>query len=184
MDIRKMIIRGCGLRPLLLVVVLLTMAVTHADDNATARAHQMKAATIYKFARYIQWPESVKRPTADEALSICLLGEDLYDGALHALQNSTNITVRPVDSSSQAIGCEILVIGKSEEARLDQVLQELDGKSVVTVSEIERFTDQGGMIRLYDKNNRIRFDINLRAAQEAELRFDLRLIRLSVAVSD
>ncbi len=143
----------------------------------------MKAATIFKFASYINWPDNRDDRVA-EGLSICLLGEKLYDGALLALQETTDTIVRQVVSESQTIGCDMLVIGKSEQDRLDQVLQELRGKSVVTVSEIDGFTDRGGMIRLYDKNNRIRFDINLNAAREAKLRFNLRLVRLSMVVTE
>ncbi len=171
------------LRQLLLVILLFAVA-AHAQDNGPTRGDQMKAATIHKFANYIQWPESANHRVAEEALSICLLGEKPFHGALHNLQKTTDTIVRQVASGSQSIGCDMLVISNSEQAGLDQVLQELHGKSVVTVSEIKSFMERGGMIQLYVKNNRIKFDINLQAAREAQLRFDLRLVRLSNVAKD
>ena len=52
------------------------------------------------------------------------------------------------------------------------------------ISEIDGFTNRGGMIRLYARNNRIRFDINQGAAREVEIRFDLRLTRLAASVHE
>jgi len=182
-DILKAEIRSVAV-PAALLLLSVMMAAVAAEDDVSSRDHLMKAATIYKFAHYIHWPEDRGGQSGKGALSICLLGGDLYDGALAALQDTGSVVVRQVDGISHLPGCDILVIGTSEQARLEQVLEELQGHSIVTVSEIDRFTDRGGMIRLYDKNNRIRFDINLRAAREAELRFDLRLVRLSVTVRD
>ena len=183
MDILKTIGRWLGPRLPPLAVVLLTSVVVHGEDNDATRAHRMKAACIHKFARYIHWPHTPNNPATTPGLSICLLGEDPYDGALQALGSTTDITVRQVGDSGQMTACDMLVIGESEQGRLDQLLQELSGQSVVTISEIDGFTDRGGMIRLYAKNNRIMFDINQRIAGEARLRFDLRLIHLAAAVS-
>lgn len=183
MDLLRTIGRGRILRQLLLVLSLAAV-VAHAQDSGPMRGDHMKAATIHKFANYIQWPESTHHRVAEKTLSICLLGEKPYRGALHDLQETTDTSVRQVANSSQTIGCDMLVIGDSEQDELDQILQELRGKSVVTVSEIKSFVERGGMIRLYVKNNRIRFDINLHATREAQLRFDHRLVRLSNAVRD
>ncbi len=180
MDFLKTLSRGC----MLLLVISLDAVAAHAQDSGPTRSDSMKAATIHKFANYIQWPESANQRVAEETLSICLLGEKPFHGALHNLQKTTDTIVRQVASSSQTAGCDMLVISESEQSRLDEVLQKLHGKIVVTVSEIKSFMERGGMIQLYVKNNRIRFDINLHAAREAQLRFDLRLVRLSNVARD
>ena len=170
-----------GQRSLLLVLALITVA-AHGEDNAPTRSDQMKAAVIYKFARYVHWPDAASGPVNGAGASICILGKVPYDGALQALQKTTNIAVRRVDQGSQMTDCHMLVIGESEREELDQILWDLRGKYLVTISEIDGFTDQGGMIRLYQKNNRIRFDINQRAARDVRIRFDLRLTRLAASL--
>ncbi len=182
-DILNTIVRRV-LPPLLLVASSLITGAACAEDSGPTRVHQMKAACIHKFARYIHWPDAVNRAASNPGSSICLLGEDPYDGALQALQRTTDISVRQVDDVSQTTGCHMLVIGASEQARLDQVLQALRGQSqsVVTISEIDGFTNRGGMIHLFSRNNRIVFDISQSAARAAQLRFDLRLIHLANVV--
>jgi len=182
MDFLKAAIRRFSSPLLLFVAVSLTLVTANAENSGPTRADRMKAASIYKFSRYIHWVDTEDNRVISAGTSICILGTDPYDGALYALQGSTNISVRPVDNSSQTIGCHILVISQSEQARLHRVLRDMRGKRLVTISEIDGFTDQGGMIRLYTKNNRIRFDVNQAAAREVQLRFDLRLTRLAASV--
>ena len=173
-------------RKLLLLSLLLALPLSSpavlGQDDSSSRAQRMKAASIYKFTRYILWPDSAAELDAEVSTTICLLGTDPYDGALQALQNSTDINVRQVDNSDQMDGCHFLVISESEQAGLEKVLRELRGKSVVTISEIDHFIDRGGIIRLYARNNRVRFDINQRAARDSQLHFDPRLTRLAATV--
>ena len=169
---------------ILLMTVSIVSVAAFADDTGPTRADQMKAASIVKFARYIHWSDAESDSNDRANKSICILGKDPYNGALQALQDSANITVRQLDNIDQTTGCRMLVIGESEPGRLDQVLRALEGQKMVTISEINGFTDQGGMIRLYAENNRIRFDINQGAARDVQLRFDLRLTRLATTVID
>ena len=176
-----MTVHRIGQQSLLLVLALITF-VAHGEDSAPSRVDQIKAAAVLKFAHYVHWPDSENGFAEIAGASICILGNDPYNGALHALQRVAKVTVRQVVNGSETTGCRMLVIGESERDRLDLVLDELRGKGLVTISGIDGFTNRGGMIRLYAKNNRIRFDINQRTARDVRIRFDLRLTRLAATL--
>jgi hypothetical protein len=83
----------------------------------------------------------------------------------------------------EALGCQILFIASSEDKRVATILAELDGNPVVTVGEADDFVAQGGIIRLFLEDNKIRFDINLEPADKAGLKISSRLLLLAKNVS-
>ena len=75
--------------------------------------------------------------------------------------------------------CHILFISRSEKERLPTVLNQLRQRHILTVSEIDHFTEQGGMIGLFIENNRIRFRINQDTIEAANLRISSKLLNLA-----
>ena len=76
----------------------------------------------------------------------------------------------------------MLFISASEESNLPAILKLLDGKAILTVSEIENFAKRGGIIKLRRENNKIVFDINLEAAKRAGLAMNSQLLKLAKIV--
>ena len=79
--------------------------------------------------------------------------------------------------------CHILFISRSETGRLDRVLERLNGRSVLTVSDIDEFSRLGGMIRFVTEMSKVRLKINLRAAKQAHLTISSKLLRPAEIVS-
>ncbi len=78
--------------------------------------------------------------------------------------------------------CHVLFISRSEKDRYPAVLAAIQGRSVLTVSEIDRFAHNGGMINLVVVQESVRFEINLQAAEQAGLQVSSKLSGLGTIV--
>ncbi len=150
--------------------------------QAPSRA-QLEAAYLYKFLPYVEWP-SQSFESADGPFVICILGTDPFGRALDDLVEGEKVKGRPIEirrlSSLSRVGkCQVLFIGASESGRLPGILDKLRHRSILTVSELPDFARSGGMIGLVNQNNKIRFQINLDAAKQAEITISSKLMQLA-----
>jgi hypothetical protein len=79
-------------------------------------------------------------------------------------------------------GCQVLFIGAAEKKSLRAILLSAKGNSLLSVGESEHFLQEGGMIGFLLEENKIRFEVNLEAAQNAKLRISSRLLALAKSV--
>ena len=91
--------------------------------------------------------------------------------------NGRGLVVRRFEHVEDLADCQILFISRSERARLQPVLQAIRGRSVLTVSDLEDFAVEGGVIGFVQEDNKIRLRINLQAAKAAGLTLSSKLLR-------
>ena len=171
-------------------ITLATILVTVSSVNVRAESkppteYEIKAACLYNFAKLIDWPD---KAFADSTapFSIGVLGRDPFGVALERAVEERNIDGREVAirRSSGHSSCQMLYISASEKKNLQRVLEHLQGSHVVTVSDLEGFVEQGGMIGFYIEDNSIRFAVNVDAADRAGVEVDQRLLKLATVVRD
>ncbi|MEO8098728.1 MAG: YfiR family protein [Acidobacteriota bacterium] len=143
---------------------------------------EVKAAFLLNFVKFVEWPDSVREAKATP-FSICIVGSDPFREALDGLLQGETVAGRPVIVERVRrwqSSCQVVFVGASE---LD-VPQALGGvqPGVLTVGEETRFLREGGMIALVVDNHRVRFDVNLRAANKASVRISSRLLAVARAV--
>ena len=80
-------------------------------------------------------------------------------------------------------GCNILFLSRDEALRQSATLKSLHGMPVLTVGETANFLTDGGMIRLHLEEGKVRFDINLAAAESSHLQISSRLLLLATSVT-
>jgi hypothetical protein len=197
---------GCGVRPpsarngnrkrsaefgrlfsrSLLIVIL---AGTHfcAFSQTQADEYRVKAAFLFHFAQLVEWPADAGGNSTQQ-FNLCTLGEDPFRGALEDTVGGKSIGTRAIQvlhfkQPRDALGCQILFIGSSEDKRLPTILAQLDSNPVMTVGDADDFVEQGGIIRFFLEDNKIRFDINLEPADKAGLKISSRLLLLAKTVS-
>lgn len=153
---------------------------------AAPTAQQVEAVFLFYFSQFVDWPP---RAFAGERSPIVIgvLGNDPFGGALDQAVageqvNGRPIVVRRLKSIGDAAGCHILYISSSESPQLPQILSTLKGHSVLTVSDLDRFLQNGGMIRFALIDQHVRLFINARAAQAAGLTLSSKLLRVGQAV--
>lgn len=166
----------------LLAVFLLAFGLV--ASAATTTEYEVKAAFLYNFAKFIQWPAADKAPGG---INLCLLGQNPFGRALDALEGKSvqgkPLHVRHLSGPDEIAGCQMLFISDSEAAQVPRVLEELKNlQGVLSVSDIRGFADAGGMIELFIKSNRVRFAVNLGAATDAGLTVSSKLLRLATRV--
>lgn len=148
--------------------------------------YQVKAAFLFHFAQFVDWPEGTFKD-AGSPLTYCTIGEDPFHGALDASLNGKTIEARAVrvqhiKQAQQIQGCQVLFIGAAENRLIPEVLTALKGTPVLTVGEAEHFARNGGVIGFLQEENKIRFEINLEAAEHAKLKVSSRLLALAKTV--
>ncbi len=163
---------------------------TREEDQVPAvrinREHLIKAAILYNFAKFASWPEtSFTYPGAP--LRICVLGQDPFGAALDSLHGkqvrNRPLAISRISAVEEAPQCHILFISASEEVRLPTILDYVSRLPILTVADMRRFANSGGIIALKEVDNRSRIEINIGAAEQAGLKLSSKLLRLADMVS-
>lgn len=175
--------RHCWKALLILGLVSLISEVAYAQAQPTE--YQVKAAFIYNFAKFVEWPPSSFGSTTDP-LRICVLGNNSLHADLQNIIAAKSIGSRPLQvrrvEMFEIKGCHVLFVGLSESDRAQRALQAAQGASILTVGDMGGFLDLGGMINFIFDQNRIRFEVNLKAAQGARLQLSSKLLSLARSV--
>jgi hypothetical protein len=148
--------------------------------------YQMKAAYLYNFAKFVEWPPQVFKNAADP-IGICVLGQSPI---LHSLEEVVNgemiedrkLIVHPISALEQVSGCRILFIGSPDRKYLRSILQDIKMTGILTVGEAEGFTAEGGVANFRLEGNKVRIEINLNAAGQQKLRISPKLLSLAQVV--
>ncbi len=148
----------------------------------TTEEYQVKAAFLFNFARFVEWPPQTFRTVVDP-MSICVLGPNPFGRALDEAVSGKSIEgrkfiVRQVTDITQTGNCQILFIG----AREKKVLQNAALVGVLTVGESEGFTAGGGVIGFRLEGGKVRLEINVDAAEQRKLRISSKLLSLAQIV--
>ena len=146
---------------------------------------QVKAAFVLNFARYVEWPERAFA-SRDAPLVICVVGRDSFGPALMALESrqaqGRAVKVRTNLTVEETRGCHVVFISDSEARRIPASVRGLAGRPVLTVSDVEGFIDSGGAIGIVAGDDRLQFEINRSALDQAQLKASSQLLRLARTV--
>lgn len=173
-------------RVCVLFLVLLLVCPRTFSADAGAEEYSVKAAFLFHFAQFVEWPPDAF-PNPSSPLTYCTLGPDPFHGALDGSLNGKTIGGRPLrvlhlKPSQDLQVCHVLFFGAATQKSIPVSLSSLNGKPVLTVGETEHFIVNGGMIGFAWDENKIRFEINLGAAERAKLKISSRLLSLAKQV--
>ncbi len=165
--------------------LLLGMASSWAQ-TLKATDYQVKAAYLYNFGRFVEWPAQ-SAAAGDDSFTVCVLGQDPFGPALDAaLSGETiggkNVVARRISNAQESVNCRILFLTSAEEGRLNQIIRSLDKEAILTVSDMPQFSQHGGMIQFVLEGNKVRFEVNLAATQRAGLTLSSELLKVATAV--
>ena len=146
--------------------------------------YQVKAAYLLNFTKFVTWPQDAF-DDAQSPLSICVLGEDPFEGALDQVVEGEvvqgrKLAVQRIQRAPKPKSCQVLFVGRSEK-NVAGMLSGL-GPGVLTVSDRPDFIREGGIIMFVNQDRHVRFDINQRAAANASLTISSRLMTVARSV--
>ena len=147
-----------------------------------AKEAEVKAAFLFNFPKFIDWPRSSL--AGIRQFTICLVDDSLED-ALSTLMRNERIDGKPLriikkNSADTMDECQVVYVGRAEASV--SVIRSAASGPVLTVGDDADFLRNGGIIRFMKMNNRIRFEINLEAAEKRGLQISSRLLRLAESV--
>jgi hypothetical protein len=164
--------------------VLMQMLTGPGLSARQASEYQVKAAYLYNFAKFAEWPGSLTNRSAP--LAICVLGKDPFGPALDIAVTEDirgrKVVARRISKFQEGQDCSVLFIPMSEERRLGEILKGLERIPVLTVSDIPEFSRRGGMIQFVFEGNKIRFEVNLASSQSAGIMLSSELLKLASTV--
>jgi YfiR/HmsC-like len=158
-----------------------TFFVAASSQTAPIPEYQAKAVFLFNSAQFVSWPSS---QASDTPLVIGVLGDDPFGSYLDETVrgekvNNRSLIIQRFRQGAEPRNCHILFISQSERDRAAQIVSNLKGRSVLTVSDIEGFAELGGMIELFTEKSKIRMRINLEAVRAANLKVSSKLLRVS-----
>lgn len=153
-----------------------------ANAKETASEHDVKAAFLYNFTKFIEWPASAFHDDLS-TVRLCVLGDDPLGKSLQEIAEEEvagrKLTVLRAASISDPSGCQILFVSRSERERLPRILRELRDTPVLTVGDTSDFLEQGGIVNFVLEGSRVRFEINQEVAERVGIRVSSKLLRLA-----
>jgi hypothetical protein len=154
--------------------------------GAAFSEYEVKAAYLYNFSRYVEWPPEVL-DRGGGTITVCVLGEDPFGPVLErTLTGKTvadrRLVLRRTDTLSDAARCHIVFVAASEEDALSEIVRTARNAGILTVGETDDFARRGGMIQLVRQASNVRFAINLGAIERAGLKISSEVLKLATDV--
>jgi hypothetical protein len=168
-----------------LAAILLLSASYSLAQEAHPTESQVESAYLYNFGKFVTWPAD--RPATSDRFEICVVGKDPFGPVLDSTVTGESIdgkkiAVKRLSSMQQAQSCNILFISSSEEGRLATVLDAAQRMNLLTVSDIKRFAERGGIIGLVVQQEKIRFEVNRTVATRCHLALSSELLKVAIRV--
>jgi hypothetical protein len=147
--------------------------------------YQVKAVYLINFARFVAWPD--KLGMQRELFTICVFGPDPFGQTLDSVLAGEKIAGRSavakrISTAQDSFDCRILFVSSSETGSINRVVETANKQGVLTVSDMPHFANRGGMIQFVTDEKRVRFEVNLTAAQRAGLTLSSELLKVATLV--
>jgi hypothetical protein len=160
-----------GLRPM-----------TRLQAQAQTLEPDVKAAFLYNFTKYIDWPSGAFPDNADP-FRMCVLSDEEFARKVQAIVEGESAKGRSLQlvkpELSELQRCHILFVGRQDIDKASAAIAGLSGRPVLIVGDSPKFLDRGGAILFVVEQNRVRFDIDLRATTRARLTVSSKLLRIA-----
>jgi hypothetical protein len=154
-----------------------------AQGQLPVPEYQLKAAYIFNFAVFAEWPPEAL--PSGSPLQLCAFGGNLLLDALQTLADKTvngrKLAVRALAGSGAGAArtCHLLVLDRGDRERWPQLHRDLGGASVLTIADDKQIAAAGAMLALFKEDQRIVFDADLGAIRAAHLALSSKLLRLA-----
>jgi hypothetical protein len=173
--------RAWSTRMLVAFVMLALVATLPARAADRLSEYQIKAAFLYNLAKFVQWPASAD---PSDQLVVCVIGDDFFRGILHHLVRGKSVQAREIDvrglrKSDDLLACDIAFVSAMEARHTTDILLRVQPAGVLTVGETPEFLRDGGHVRFYVENNRIRVEIDAAGTDQSGLKVNSQLLSLA-----
>ncbi len=178
-EMRKLAVFGA----IVAATLLCFYEAAHADDSSE-RAYILKAAFVYNFGKFVDWPASAFASDTSP-LKVCVHGQAAHAGMAAVLRDKS-VAARPIvvidtPGADAVSACHIVFFADDRESHRE-ALKAYVAAGALTVGDSDDFIRTGGMVGLVTVENKIRFEVNLATCRRAGLRISASLLRLAKTV--
>ncbi len=185
---------------LMLTLFAATTAVKAQTESAQSLEYQIKAAFLYNFIKFVEWPGE-KTADSNEPIIIGIIGKDPFGSAFDPIKNDIvkdkKVVIKrftgleelknsgeenkskPHPQVETIKKCHLLFICNSENKKLKETINLVRNYSVLTVADTQGFLESGGIINFVMEEKKVRFEINITAAKRAKLKIRSQLLKLA-----
>jgi len=168
---------------LFITFLVLTGHLVSAAQGASSREYELKAVFLFNFTQFVEWPAS-SFSSNQEPVIIGILGKNPFGAYLEEIVsgekvNGHAVTVQYYNNVEEIKGCHVLFINLADTKKTERVVEALNGRNILTVSDAPGFPEQGGMVRFFTRDNKIKLQVNLEASRAASLTISSKLLRLA-----
>jgi hypothetical protein len=153
-----------------------------ASSQPEADEARVKAAFLYNFTRFVEWPDSAFAAPSSPFV-VCVFADADFRRTLEATLQGEQVRGRTISigppDPQDVRACHMLYVSMAESPRQARILSGLRQSPVLSVGEGRRFLEQGGLIAFLIENDRVRFAINKRGADTAGLTVKSQLLRVA-----
>jgi len=173
-------IRPCGIAFAALATVLVVDGKASPSDSLE---QEVKAAMVYNFTRFIEWPARAFKDGASP-LVVAVVADETAARSMEVAFRGKDYAGRPIvlkrlESTTGVDGCHVLYLSQPEKRAAEDLLKAVAQSPVLTISDLENFPQRGGMIGFVRVDSRVRFRINNGVASQAGLTISSKLLSLS-----
>jgi hypothetical protein len=177
---------GFGPRLTTVAIACALLASILDGQQSKPTEYQVKAVYLYNFGRFVDWSATLPAARRD-SFAVCVIGQDPFGRTLDSTLagefiDQRKVVAKRISRPQDAASCQVLFISSSEDGRLKDILPLLDKLKVLTVSDMPRFSERGGMIQFVLEKDKIRFEVNLTNTERAGLNLSSELLKVAIAV--
>lgn len=171
----------------LLLFASATSGAAQGQEGFIDREPKIKAAYLYQFIRYTQWPNSAFAG-ADSPLVIGAIGKDPVNPFLKQIAakrkaGNRKLVFRVIEKAEQAKGCHLIFVSdKADKEVADAALKLVEKQPVLLVGETENFAQSKGVLEFHVVSNKVKLKLSLAAAQKRGLKISSQLAKLTEIV--
>jgi hypothetical protein len=163
----------------LMICMLMWQPSAVLSEPVTGPEYEVKIGFIYNFANFVTWPEEAFK-NRDDKLVFCFASDDPSSDVLFKLDSriikGRKVRVIPYREENCLEQSHIFFFGTQDREFIQKILNLTKGRSILTIGEVEGFTRMGGIINFYIERNRLRFQVNIGAANRAGLKLSSQLL--------
>jgi hypothetical protein len=157
-----------------------------APLRAEVEEYQLKAAVVYNFAKFVEWPPQ-SFASASDPIAVCIIGENPFGGWLGETLGGRAVggrsfVIRHVSEPHEVTRCQILFVSSSEKKRFHAILAEIRADGVLTVGDTPGFAALGGVVNLRLDGETVRMEVNIESAKQKKLQISAKLLSLALIV--
>jgi hypothetical protein len=168
------------MRAVCILMAVLGVVLSWIPVSAQMDEGLVKAATLLKVALFVDWPGTAG---GDRFVIGVASDDEFMQKVLAATKgrrvNNRDVHVQRLTRSDEMCACHVLFVGVREDTRSAMLLRWARTKPVLTIGETTAFLREGGIVRIFRADDRLRLQINNKSAEDAGLKISSRLLQLA-----